>query len=188
METLSERWELGECPFLRTVILPSWLEVIPDRCFWGCYELASVNLIECGHLRDIGEWAFDCCVSLGMVELPDKVEEIGFDGSGLRSLVVDNAAVTSVSVCACADLERLVLPARKGTLYCGECLSLRRVTVGEVELGAEPGFASFQEFRFRSVACPQMLTGKLTVAVREAVVIAEVSAVGGRVGCPLLPQ
>ncbi|MFA6866447.1 MAG: leucine-rich repeat protein [Clostridia bacterium] len=61
---------------LRTVIIPSSVEVIGYNAFGGCTNLLNVNFETGCKLNQIALYAFDGCVSLETIDLPDSIVTI----------------------------------------------------------------------------------------------------------------
>ena len=68
-----------ECPSLRSVAIPSSVEIIGKRAFSMCHNLLSHNLIDpvSSSIRIIGRGAFSTCMSLATIHFPITLEKIG---------------------------------------------------------------------------------------------------------------
>jgi hypothetical protein len=82
-ESESRLREIGEDAFSRCysvteVTIPSSVEILGDRCFKGCYKMATISFVENSKLKKIGERAFAGCGMIS-ITIPASTEEI--DGS-----------------------------------------------------------------------------------------------------------
>lgn len=60
---------------VKSIILPSRLEIIPMIAFSGCEQLETVNIPQ--SVTSIESYAFEWCTSLVSLELPNNIESIG---------------------------------------------------------------------------------------------------------------
>lgn len=58
---------------IKSVIIPSIMNEVPDECFSGCSELQDVDL---NAIEQIGSDAFYACKSLGKLYIPDDIKFI----------------------------------------------------------------------------------------------------------------
>jgi hypothetical protein len=189
LEGLPSGWTLHDCPFLQSVLLPGNLLEVPVKFFRGCLTLVSVNLHECSVLQRIGEYAFEDCVKLRRVELPASVRSVDFRLSGIEDLDVRGAVAESAWVGNCANLRRLVLGSGHERGNWDLCPSLRRVTFGRLcyDSTDEDCASVLGEVRFLAPCCPtEIYPPGLLACLSRAVVLAELGALAGQPGRPLL--
>jgi len=65
-----------DCHSIEEVIIPATITVIGDRAFYSCFDLKTVTFAAGSELTHIGSGAFENCVGLESVDLPDTVNEI----------------------------------------------------------------------------------------------------------------
>lgn len=63
--------------YLKSVALPTGIEIIDDYAFADCYDLTSIEMPSA--LEKIGSHAFDSCVSLKSIVLPRNLKSIEYD-------------------------------------------------------------------------------------------------------------
>lgn len=105
---------------LRTLEVPSSVQIIAEKAFADCYGLETVKLSE--GLREIKGYAFSGCSYLGEIVIPESVNELGggaFKGcSYLRKAVIGNG-VTVINEDAfggCYVLEEVSLGSKVVTI------------------------------------------------------------------------
>jgi hypothetical protein len=189
LEGLPRGWTLQDCPFLESVLLPRNLVKLPKSVFGGCFALVGVNLHECKVLRKIGQFAFEDCVRFRRVELPACLGFVDLVGSGIEELDLRGTIAEEVQVAMCPTLVRLVLRSGYGRGNWDLCPCLRRVTFGRLsyDIGDDAPVSTMDEVRFlapfyQAAAFPP----GFGVCLSRAVVLAELGALAGQQGCPLL--
>lgn len=83
---------------LEKISFSKGFEEIPDKAFYGCAKLKTVELPE--GLKKIGENAFQDCVSLETIVIPDSVTKVGsgaFQGCTALGGVTFSAGVSEIS-------------------------------------------------------------------------------------------
>lgn len=108
---------LKENHFVRSLFLPKTIEVIGDNAFDLCENLENVEIEESSNLTEIGYMAFEHCLSLRSISLPDTVGYIG-----------------AYAFAYCFSLESLHIPAEMGEISPSAfraCSSLASVIVPE---------------------------------------------------------
>lgn len=79
-------FQKAEC---ESIILPNSLKRIEDEAFWGCDRL--VNVVMSSNIVSIGKRAFEQCINLKTINLPETLTELGeecFYDSGLERIVL----------------------------------------------------------------------------------------------------
>mmetsp|Transcript_35939 Transcript_35939/g.86864 ORF Transcript_35939/g.86864 Transcript_35939/m.86864 type:complete len:662 (+) Transcript_35939:202-2187(+) len=71
----SREMAMGRCTALKTLNIPSSVEIIGDHAFFLCTGLEEVHLSE--GLKTIGSNAFGICSSLSKIRIPSTVETMG---------------------------------------------------------------------------------------------------------------
>lgn len=100
---------------LKSIVIHSDIELIPDYCFSGCSELKSAEL-PCS-VRSIGNFAFSGCTSLKDISFPAMLEYI------------DSCAFQNCESLSCAILGNNVK--KLGIMSFSGCKSLTRVKLGK---------------------------------------------------------
>ena len=72
--------EIGEqifrdCKSLKEIVIPEFLDEIPDYSFYRCTSLTKIELNEDGILEDTGKCAFSGCSSIEKILLLDSIEK-----------------------------------------------------------------------------------------------------------------
>jgi hypothetical protein len=67
----------SHCVALKSISLPSTLQVIGEGCFWYCLKLHAVNFAPDSKLVRIEKSAFNQCSALQSIILPASVEFVG---------------------------------------------------------------------------------------------------------------
>lgn len=73
---------------LKRVVIPNFLEVIPNQIFWYCSNIEEVVMPE--RVTSIGNGAFFHCIQLRQIVIPEGTTSFGtdvFSGSGIRCIV-----------------------------------------------------------------------------------------------------
>lgn len=86
---------------LRRILLPSTLKLIGYGTFYGCDQLKCVEFQKGSRLWAIGTCAFNNCVSLKGICLPEGLEFIGgwcFFRTGLEEIAIPSS-VTTIDAC-----------------------------------------------------------------------------------------
>jgi hypothetical protein len=61
---------------LRSIVIPSTVEMLGESCFSGCTRLSTVSFEPNSRLSAIGRWAFDGCSTLTTVWVPSHIRSI----------------------------------------------------------------------------------------------------------------
>jgi hypothetical protein len=84
---------------LRSIVVPSSVEVIESGCFWGCTELSIVAFEPNSRLSSFGEQVFACCTSLKRIALPAAIQTTITDQvvgwSTLEIEIIETGAIVS---------------------------------------------------------------------------------------------
>ena len=121
---------------LTSLTLPSSLQSIGDRAFWGCKSLTSLTLPS--SLQSIGDSAFYGCYSLTSLTLPSSLQSIGdyafCDCNSLTSLTLPSSlqSIGDSAFCGCKSLTSLTLPSSLqsiGDSAFRDCSSLTSLTL-----------------------------------------------------------
>ncbi|MDR1267705.1 MAG: leucine-rich repeat domain-containing protein [Holosporales bacterium] len=103
---------------LRSITIPSSVEVLCNECFLGCHSL-SVVLFEMGsHLTEMGNGTFQDCSSLPSITIPKDVMVIGDDGFSKCCALVSvrfevGSRLTKIGIEAfgdCSSLPSITIP------------------------------------------------------------------------------
>jgi len=85
-----DQWAFNGCALV-SVTLPGSLQEIGWGAFQGCRMLQTVTWTANSKLSAIGEYAFEYCLALKNIAIPDSVTKVGycaFFGSGLENLTI----------------------------------------------------------------------------------------------------
>lgn len=93
--------EIGSFAFdsnkLKSVVIPSSVEIIGDEAFADCTQLTIVEFEPNSNLYEIGVFAFGNCISLRDIVLPDGLKNIGGyafeDCDSIKELVIPKSVV-----------------------------------------------------------------------------------------------
>ena len=99
------------CKNLTTIIIPASVITIEDRAFESCESLSVVLFAEGSQLTSIGQIAFENCISLTEIAIPDSVTDIGYYAfNGCTSIEEINIPknVNSIGYRAFSDCENLI--------------------------------------------------------------------------------
>ena len=119
---------------LTSLTLPSSLQSIGDRAFYGCYSLSSLTLPS--SLQSIGDSAFSYCNSLSSLTLPSSLQSIGYEAfaycRSLTSLTLPSSlqSIGDSAFSGCSSLSSLTLPSSLQSIgdrafsYCSSLSSL----------------------------------------------------------------
>ncbi len=105
-------YSFSECNRIKTVNIPSTVEVIEDFAFDNCISLEKVTMT---NSVKVIERAFQGCVSLKSVNLSNNLDSVGgqFNGcTSLKSLVIPEGVI-SIGGCAfheCENLQSITIP------------------------------------------------------------------------------
>ena len=95
---------------LRQFDIPRFITSIPESAFDECVKLKSVMIPDKSNLTSIGKWAFQGCIKLKSIVIPKSVTEIGesvFQGCiELKSIVIPES-VTKIGDWAFAFCKKL---------------------------------------------------------------------------------
>ena len=119
---------------LVSVIFHDGVEIIEEEAFYNCRSLPRINLLG---VREIGDEAFQCCVSLRFVEFSDRLETIGyqsFDGCYLlRSIKVPSVrTVEERAFSGCYNLTEAEFGVNLETIEANsfyDCTNLQRIII-----------------------------------------------------------
>ena len=90
-----------DCTSLQTITIPKTLTEISNFMFYNCSSLINVNFPSDNQIETIGRTAFQNCVLLSEVILPEKLRSIGtraFDGCASLTDITIYDNVTSISI------------------------------------------------------------------------------------------
>jgi len=126
-----------ECDALIRITIPSTVTIIHESAFDKCRRLSYVKFLEGGSLREIGEHAFDHCISLKSIRLPDSIEIIGdiaFNGCEFIYFKTPSLVTTISSgmIFNCTSLFSVELPentTRIGAYSFEDCKVLRNIAI-----------------------------------------------------------
>ena len=101
------------CLQIRSITIPSTLEMIGDKTFYACKKLRRVKFREGCALREIGEAAFHSCRSLRNVRLLESIEHLGercFSESGVEVVTIPSSftALDPYAFYSCYRLKKVV--------------------------------------------------------------------------------
>ena len=102
-------FQKAEC---ESIVLPNTLKEIQDEAFWGCEHLADIVMSK--NVISIGKSAFERCIGLKVIDLPETLTELGnecFWQSGLEKVVLPGSIKKIPQSCFqnCRDLTSIIL-------------------------------------------------------------------------------
>lgn len=102
---------------IKEIYLPASIKQIEEKAFSSCSNLRRVIFAEPSNLKIIGKFAFSCCGSLKIVQIPDSVETIedgAFNNSGVEKIIfTPNSKLTEMCGSAfsnCQSLTSITIP------------------------------------------------------------------------------
>jgi len=103
--------------YLETIIIPSSVKYIKDKCFKSCTNLKRILFYPVSQLISIGNRAFAGCTNLKTIHLPDKLQTIGYEAfkgcSDLQVYINPSSQLKVVAMDAFDEtISKLVLPAQ----------------------------------------------------------------------------
>ena len=123
---------------LKSVTIPSTVEVLGNCAFWQCSDLAEVNFNGNSNLNEMGEAVFGMCESLKKIEIPNGVSylELGafLSCTNLEEVILPNS-LSNIGMAAfdsCTSLKSITIPDstnRIFTLAFNNCTSLTDVYI-----------------------------------------------------------
>ena len=173
---------LAESVFLKSVILPTSLRVLPRFFFAGCGRLSYIGTAGCASLETIQVAACLGCRSLAEFWFPPSVRvvEVAFAGTAIRDFDLSETRAGHAGVADMAFLERVMAPRRTRLDYGWAVPALREVTFGALG-GHFLGSWRPHQVRFECMKSPE--SPKLV----DCRVHAEVAAVLSRESAPSFP-
>lgn len=99
------------CISLNQVTLPEKIKVIPEEAFFGCNQLVNIRITNC--VTEIGNGAFRKCTSLEKISLPDSVVRVGkqaFRNCDSLKEVMDGQHIENIGDYAfwcCREMEKI---------------------------------------------------------------------------------
>ncbi len=139
----------------KTYTLPSTVQFIRERAFFGCENLAAFGFSYSAVLKNIENYAFTDCFSLGTVSLPSTTEEIGdyaFSTSDktrqTSAAPAIPSAVKSIGYRAFANSQVTLFNPSRNLNYLGEeafmdCTALRSLNLSSISLTEVPAYCFY---------------------------------------------
>ena len=127
-----------ECKILKTIIIPSTVEIIGKYCFI-LSSIETVNIENDSNLKTIGESAFSSCEKLKAIKIPpsvENIEECCFNGSSIERIDFEkNSKLKTIGKYAffyCRQLKMIKIPSN--VEYIGEgCFSRSTIENFDIE-------------------------------------------------------
>lgn len=120
---------------LQSLTLPNSVKIIEERAFLECEDLATVSISN--NLEEIYDWAFDGCISIREITLPNTMIIIGDsfkDCISLESINIPSGVKEIGSFSHCSSLKSITIPSTQTQLaenmFWG-CSSLESITIPE---------------------------------------------------------
>jgi hypothetical protein len=95
------------CTALRTISIPSTVEVICRQCFIGCSSLSSLAFESDSNLAGIGNAAFFGCGALKSISIPQSIQKLEnewYNGSSLATVIFESG-VSLVNMIAAGEVD-----------------------------------------------------------------------------------
>jgi hypothetical protein len=127
------------CIPIRSICVPSSVQVLNSSCFWGCSSLSTVTFADGSQLSCIGDSVFSHCSTLSFICIPSSVQELFpscfYECRSLSTVVFESDSKLSL-ICKgafqnCASLISICVPSSVRTLGQSSfdgCKSLSTVT------------------------------------------------------------
>lgn len=157
---------IGDSAFINSaitdIVIPSEVTVISGYTFKNCVSLKNIILPE--GLQEIRSSAFDGCISLTEIDIPDTVTSMGqsvFCKSGIESVTIPPKMTAVPNYCFryCESLKTVILP--EGLTKIGDyafegCVSLSDVNIPDNV--SQIGKYAFSDTAITSIAIPDGIT------------------------------
>lgn len=162
---------------ITSIEIPSGVTEIVDRAFKSCKNLESVSFAENSKLTSIGSGAFDSCIKLTSINIPNGVKSIGssaFNGcSALADISIPQGVVEigDSAFDSCAALSRINIPqsvTKIGDYAFRRCTRLSQMTV-------DVGNAAY---RSENNCIISLATNELIFGCKNTVIPSSISIIG----------